>query len=259
MFSWRAEVRPGVWVAFTNAAAGNLALHVGDDPADVRRRRRELDRAAGLGAPSFQATGFHYMNQVHGSEIAVIDTVPAVPAPTADALVSRGAALAVMVADCVPVVLVGTTAGGDPVLGVVHAGRPGVASGVVPAAVARMRELGAEDLSAWIGPSVCGRCYEVPAGMRAEVAAIVPATWCETSRGTPGLDLPAGVRHQLESAGVAVEYSGGCTLEDTELFSYRRDPSTGRFAGLVWTGSGDGAGSGDRTGSQDGAGAGIDG
>jgi YfiH family protein len=239
VFSWRAEVRPGVWVAFTNAAAGNLALHVGDHPEDVRRRRRELDQAAGLGA-----RGFQYMNQVHGNEVATVAPgaaavaggPPPGPPPTADALVSRGAALAVMVADCVPVVLVGADAGGGPVLGVVHAGRPGVASGVVPAAVARMRDLGAEGISAWIGPSVCGRCYEVPAAMRAEVGALVPATWCETSHGTPGLDLPAGVRQQLEAHCVPVAYSGGCTLEDGRLFSYRRDPSTGRFAGLVWAG-----------------------
>jgi YfiH family protein len=248
-----------VWVAFTNAAAGNLALHVGDDPAEVSRRRRELDRAAGLGRQGSQYMGFQYMNQVHGSEVATFGPLPAGPAPTADAMVSRGAALAVMVADCVPVVLVGSARGGGPVLGVVHAGRPGVASGVVPAAVARMRELGAKEISAWIGPSVCGRCYEVPAGMRAEVAAVAPGTWCETSHGTPGLDLPAGVRHQLESAGVAVEYSGGCTLEDSELFSYRRDPATGRFAGLVWTGAADGTDSADGTGSWDRMGAGTDG
>jgi copper oxidase (laccase) domain-containing protein len=71
--------------------------------------------------------------------------------------------------------------------------------------------------------------------MRADVSATVPATWCTTSRGTPGLDLPAGVRSQLEAEGVAVEYSGGCTLEDDKLFSYRRNARTGRFAGLVWT------------------------
>lgn len=91
-----------------------------------------------------------------------------------------------MVADCVPIVLVGDRAGGErPVLAVVHAGRPGVASGVVPAAVARMRGLGASSLSAWIGPSVCGNCYEVPADMRDDVAARVPAARCTTSRGTP--------------------------------------------------------------------------
>ena len=150
-------------------------------------------------------------------------------------MVSLTEPLAVLVADCVPVVLVGEDPAGAPVLGVVHAGRPGVAAGVVPAAVARLRELGADRISAWVGPSVCGRCYEVPGGLRADVAAAVPATWCTTSTGTPGLDLPAGVRSQLEAAGVAIEYSGGCTLEDDTLFSYRRNSHTGRFAGLVWT------------------------
>jgi YfiH family protein len=235
VFSWRAEVRPGVSVAFTDAAAGNLALHVGDDPAEVRRRRSRLEQATGLGQRSFQ-----YMNQVHGCDVATIAgseaaTATAGDAPTADAMVSLGEPLAVMVADCVPVVLLGESAAGAPVLGVVHAGRPGVASGVVPAAVARLRALGATQISAWIGPSICGHCYEVPAEMRADLSATVPATWCTTFRGTPGLDLPAGARSQLQAEGVAVEYSGGCTLEDEKLFSYRRDAHTGRFAGLVWT------------------------
>ena len=237
MFSWRAEVRPGVWVAFTDAAAGNLALHVGDDPMEVRHRRAGIESALGLGGRPFR-----YMNQVHGNEVAGIGAAAArgsgTDTPTADAMVSLGEPLAVMVADCVPIVLVGDRAEGEaPVLAVVHAGRPGVASGVVPAAVARMRQLGAARLSAWIGPSVCGRCYEVPGNMRDDVAARVPAAWCTTSRGTPGLDLPAAVRSQLQDAGVGVEYSGNCTLEDENLFSYRRDRNTGRFAGLVWTGS----------------------
>jgi YfiH family protein len=201
------------------------------------------------------------MNQVHGNDVATIVGPAATPgaatttgaataaatvataeaaghvpaAPTADAQVSLTEPLAVLVADCVPVVLVGEDAAGAPVLGVVHAGRPGVAAEVVTAAVARLRELGADSISAWVGPSVCGRCYEVPEDLRANVAAAVPATWCTTSTGAPGLDLPAGVRSQLEAAGVAIEYSGGCTLEDDTLFSYRRDGHTGRFAGLVWT------------------------
>ena len=146
-----------------------------------------------------------------------------------------------MVADCVPVVLVGSARGGGPVLGVAHAGRPGVASGVVPAAVARMRDSVPRSISAWIGPSICGRCYEVPAGMRADVAAAVPANLVRRPRAArPDWTCRPGSASQLESAGVAVEYSGGCTLEDDELFSYRRDPATGRFAGLVWTGAADG-------------------
>ena len=150
-------------------------------------------------------------------------------------MVSAGHPLAVMVADCVPVVLAGATSEGRPVLAVAHAGRPGVAGGVVPATLERMRAEGAEDIRAWIGPSICGSCYEVPEGMRADVAAAVPATWATTSWGTPGLDLPAGVRSQLEANGVTVEYSGPCTLESEDLFSYRGNPETGRFAGLVWT------------------------
>lgn len=219
-------------MAFTDAGAGNLALHVGDDPAEVLRRRKRLEAEAGLRTGSFQ-----YMNQVHGNDVAFIGTSAegAAAGPTADAMVSGGRPLAVMVADCVPVVLVGTTAAGRSVLGVAHAGRPGVAAGVIPATLARMRSEGAEKIQAWIGPSICGSCYEVPEGMRADVAHAVPAAWCTTSWGTPGLDLPAGARSQLEAGGATVEYSGGCTLENEALFSYRGNANTGRFAGLVWT------------------------
>lgn len=214
-------------MAFTDTGAGNMALHVGDDPDVVLLRRARLERELGLaGAP------LQFMDQVHGNEVAVING-PA-PAPTADAMVSTGRALAVMVADCVPVVLVGETAQGSPVLAVAHAGRPGVASGVVPRTVEAMRHAGADAISAWIGPSVCGLCYEVPAAMRQEVAAAVPATHAVTRAGTPALDLPAGVAGQLEAAGVSYEFAGGCTQEEERLFSHRRDAPTGRFAGLVW-------------------------
>lgn len=237
MFWWKSEVRPGVWVAFTDAGAGNLALHVDDDAAEVLRRRELLEAEVGLKGSRFQ-----YMNQVHGSAVAVIGgpaaspavANPVIAAPTADAMVSIGLPLAVMVADCVPVVLVGESEAGEPVLGVAHAGRPGVALGVVPGTVTEMRAAGATTIRAWIGPSICGSCYEVPGDLRAEVAAVVPATGSTTSWGTPALDLPAGVRSQLASLGVSVEYSGACTLEQDGLFSYRRDKQTGRFAGLVW-------------------------
>lgn len=219
-------------MAFTDAGAGNLALHVGDDPAEVLRRREQLEDEVGLAAGSFQ-----YMSQVHGNAVAFIGSAAesSGASPTVDAMVSAGRPLAVMVADCVPVVLAGVTTGEQPVLGVAHAGRPGVASGVIPATLARMRTEGARDIRAWIGPSICGSCYEVPESMRADVAEAVPATWSTTSWGTPGLDLPAGARSQLEAGGVTVEYSGGCTLENEALFSHRGNPNTGRFAGLVWT------------------------
>ena len=215
-------------MAFTDTGAGNLALHVGDDAASVMRRRDELDAAAGIAPRRFQ-----YMNQVHGNHVAMVDS--AAVAPTADAMVSRTQPLAVMVADCIPMVLVGDTGGAGPVLGVVHAGRPGLASGVIPAAVDRMRASGAGEIRAWLGPSICGQCYEVPAELREEVAAAVPSAWSTTAWGTPALDLPRGAVRQLESLGVPVEYRGPCTLETDELYSYRRDRLSGRFAGLVWS------------------------
>ena len=110
MFSWRSEVRPGTWVAFTDARAGNLALHVGDDPAEVRRRRDLLESASGIKPRHFQ-----YMNQVHGSDVLFLETLAdarVATVPTADGLVSRGMPLAVMVADCVPVVMVAEPASG---------------------------------------------------------------------------------------------------------------------------------------------------
>ncbi|MFJ6077856.1 polyphenol oxidase family protein [Pseudarthrobacter sp. NPDC092419] len=225
MFHWQAGILPGVSAAFTDTAAGNLALHVGDDPSLVLQRRRQLEAEMGIAAGSLK-----FMNQVHGATVAVADGTPV---PEADAMVSLGTPLAVMVADCIPLLLAGVSASG-PVLSAVHAGRPGLEAGIVPAAVSRMRAMGAADIRAWLGPSICGRCYEVPEGLQEQVAAAVPAAKTTTSWGTPGLDLPAGARSQLEDAGVGVEYSGPCTLEAESLYSYRRNNSTGRFAGVIW-------------------------
>ena len=181
---------------------------------------------------------FARLNQVHGDAVHRVTDAPAAgpldDVPTADAQVSAlaGVGLMVRVADCVPVVLADACHG---VLGGVHAGRQGVALDVVSRTVEAMRELGAVDIRAWIGPHVCGRCYEVPSEMRDQVVARVPETLAETSWGTPALDLGAGVRAQLERGGVTVVQVPGCTLEDSSLHSYRRDGSgAGRGAGLVW-------------------------
>ena len=102
-----------------------------------------------------------------------------------------------------------------------------------------MRDLGADParIHAWIGPHVCGRCYEVPASMRDDVDAVVPGTATETSWGTPAVDLGAGVRSQLSTVGLetaSVELIDRCTREDPDLYSHRRDgASSGRLAGLV--------------------------
>lgn len=181
---------------------------------------------------------FARLSQFHGNDVVTVTTVPVAgpldDVPHADAQVTTlpGVGLMVRVADCVPVLLADATAG---VIGVAHAGRLGTQLDIATATVEAMRELGASRITAWIGPYICGRCYEVPAAMQAEIAAAVPETLAETSWGTTALDLGAGVRAQLERAGVTVLEVGRCTREDPELHSHRRDgAAAGRLAGLVW-------------------------
>ncbi|KRF36226.1 polyphenol oxidase family protein [Nocardioides sp. Soil805] len=175
------------------------------------------------------------LSQVHGDEVLVVDApMPLGAVPDGDALVTttRGLGLMVRVADCVPVVLADAEAG---VVGAVHSGRPGMVLDIATRTVEVMRAQGATDLVAWLGPHVCGSCYEVPEQMRAEVCEVVPEAYAETSWGTPALDIGAGVRAQLEREGVEVVDVAGCTLEERGLHSYRRDgAAAGRFAGLVW-------------------------
>jgi YfiH family protein len=141
--------------------------------------------------------------------------------------------LAVLVADCVPVLLADPRAG---VVGAAHAGRRGLADGVLEAVVAVMLSRGADPrrIRAALGPAAGGCCYEVPAAMRENVAERVPAAWATTRAGTPSLDLRAGAASVLAGLGIgAVLQVGGCTIDDPALYSYRRAPVTGRFAGLV--------------------------
>ncbi|WP_432521606.1 peptidoglycan editing factor PgeF [Kineococcus sp. SYSU DK006] len=202
----------------------NLGDHVGDDPQRVAAHRDALRRAVG-------AHALVVPEQVHGADVVVLDGVPARP-PRADALVTAvpGLALAVVVADCVPVVLADPAAG---LVAVAHAGRPGLVAGVVPAVVAALRAAGARDLVAALGPSICGGCYEVPPAMADEVAARVPAARARTRRGTPAVDVPAGVLAQLADLGVPARRTERCTSEHEDLYSYRRDGRTGRSGAVV--------------------------
>jgi copper oxidase (laccase) domain-containing protein len=98
-----------------------------------------------------------------------------------------------------------------------------------------MRRHGAREIVARVGPSVCGRCYPVPAQMQAEVVRAVPGARSTAVDGSPSLEIAAGVVDQLTAEGVAVEWLPDCSVENPALFSYRRDGGvTGRYAGLVW-------------------------
>ncbi|RNL79719.1 peptidoglycan editing factor PgeF [Nocardioides marmorisolisilvae] len=235
MYFHRATLGP-VDLAFTDRFGGvsavpydelNLALESGDAPEALAENHR---RVLADFAPDDAVVDLH---QVHGATVVLAGGAGFSEPPDADGLVAvePGVTLMVRAADCVPVLLADAEAG---IVGAAHSGRPGLVAGVVPATVARMRELGAARITAWIGPHVCGACYEVPATMQAEVGALVPAAVATTSWGTPSLDIGAGVRAQLEAAGVAVQDLSRCTRESADLYSYRRDgDGAGRLAGLI--------------------------
>ncbi|WP_205529647.1 peptidoglycan editing factor PgeF [Mycobacterium shigaense] len=209
----------------------NLGDHVGDDPAAVTANRARLAAAVGLGADRVV-----WMNQVHGDRVVLVDEPPNAVIDDTDALVTRTPrlALAVVTADCVPVLLADARAG---VAAAIHAGRVGAAKGVVPRAVEAMEKLGARtgDISALLGPAVSGRNYEVPAAMADEVETALPGSRTTTAKGTPGLDLRAGIACQLKDLGVtSIDIDPRCTVADAALFSHRRGAPTGRLASLVW-------------------------
>ncbi|MGA4507124.1 polyphenol oxidase family protein [Propionibacteriaceae bacterium G1746] len=241
----------GVGVAFTDRHGGvspadvgtlNLGRTDATDVSDVETNFERVRRAVGV--RSVVAT-----SQVHGPDVLHVDAdlmegwgprshlgAPAGEAslPVADAMVTTlpDVALCIRVADCVPVMLADFTAG---VVGAAHAGRVGFLQGVLVNTVEAMRGLGAREIVAWIGPHVCGDCYEVPQQMADDVAAQHPEILSTTSWGTPSLDLGIGAELQLVELGVEPLRLDPCTITSPDLHSHRRDGgAAGRMAGLVW-------------------------
>ena len=208
----------------------NLGLHVGDDPRIVLGHRDALGQELGV-APG-------WMDQVHGARIGrslASETLPetdGMVVGAGDAAVQAGC---VMVADCVPLLLLRED---EPLGAVVHVGRAGFLQGIAAKAVETLG--GPECTIAVIGPSICGNCYEVPEALRDQAALIQPSSAGTTSWGTPSIDIPGGLRSQLEQCGVdEVIEIGICTRESDELFSHRRASAlgekAGRFVGIVQT------------------------
>lgn len=241
MFRWR-EREPGIgprwgvdW-AFTDRSDGvsgagftslNLGAHVGDDPAAVARNREIVAEAFALPPDALRTA-----RQVHGTSAAWVDTSQTAAHTEADILVTDdpGVALVVLVADCTPVLLLDRTEG---LAAAVHAGRVGFTDGVIGAAVSALRDRGAAELEAVVGPSVCPRCYEVPAALRDLAAQASPAAYSVSVAGTPAIDVAAGVVDHLHREGVEVTWLPGCTREEEGLYSHRRDAGAGRFAGVI--------------------------
>jgi YfiH family protein len=215
---------------FTNRLGGasrgpysslNLGGHVGDLEPDVLVNRESLIKLHGP---------IQFMNQVHGNRIVIIESVTD-EEPTADALVTgiTGITLAVMVADCIPLLLTSRQA-----VAAVHVGRRGLVNEIALKTVELMREMGAQEISATIGPAICGLCYEVSSELHDEIVSQFPQASSRTRNGTPALDLPKALATALQSAGVkSITDVQTCTVENPDLYSYRRDGVTGRQAGLV--------------------------
>ena len=198
----------------------NLALHVEDEAATVLRNRDVIEQSHGTTV---------YMNQVHGNNVEVI-SAPMDQILTCDGLVTNvaGITLAVLVADCIPLLL-----SSQNIVAAVHVGRRGLVNGVAAKTVNIMRELGADEITAKLGPSICGPCYEVDQSTFEEVISIHPSARSKTSAGSPALDLPTALVADLAKLSIESHVDSRCTREDDDLFSYRKSHRTGRQAGLI--------------------------
>jgi hypothetical protein len=215
-------------------ASLNLGDHVGDAPEAVAQNRARLRAALALPTEPL------WLRQVHGAHVhrdEESDAAEPSTAPLADAAVARraGAVLAILVADCLPVLLADRR--GD-VIGAAHAGWRGLAAGVLEATVAAMAAPAAT-LSAWLGPAITQPHFEVGEEVRAVFVAHDPAAdecFVRNARGRWQCDLPALARARLQGLGVSsIVDSGLCTVADAQhCYSYRRDGRTGRMAALLW-------------------------
>ena len=214
---------------FTNRTGGassgafaslNLGTHVSDDLETVLANRALLAKDLG---------SVQYMTQVHGNRVAIIEEITDED-PTADALVTGipGISLAVQVADCIPLLLHSSES-----VAAVHVGRKGLVNEVTRAALQVMRDMGSTKITAIIGPSICGNCYEVSQEIHDEVIAQHPSAHSTTNNGTPALNLPAALLEVLADEGVTIIDESRCTVEHQDLYSYRRDGVTGRQAGII--------------------------
>jgi hypothetical protein len=228
---------PGVRAAValrTGGASGgpfaslNLGGHVGDEPAAVTENRSRLASALGLpGEPL-------WLDQVHGSQVARFGG-PERPRADAAVAVAAGQVCAVLIADCLPVLLADRA---GRCVGIAHAGWRGLAGGVVEQTI-RSLPVAPSDLIAWLGPAIGPEAFEVGPEVREQLIASDPAAAPHFRPGSADrwhADLFGLARERLAAAGVRDIHGGGlCTVSDPgRFFSYRRDGVTGRFAALVW-------------------------
>jgi YfiH family protein len=168
----------------------------------------------------------YFMKQTHGNKISVVDSQssPNGAVYDGDGVVTNkpNVALAVQVADCLPLLLVSKS-----VVAAVHVGRKGLLNKVALATLDQMKKLGADQISGAVGPHICGDCYEVDPGMYGEIVKEHPATGGKNNH----LNLFAGLKDQLK--GIEISNLGICTKENSDYFSHRADATLGRQVGVV--------------------------
>lgn len=203
----------------------NLATGVGDEPSAVEANRVRV-------ADYLSAHRLVVMNACHGTTVAVVTDDLQASVDEVDGLVTTqlGVAVAALSADCLPVLLYDVDSG---IVGAVHSGWVGVRDDVVGVALDTMKRLGATQIRAVIGPSICGNCYAVPPDRVDEVAARIPEARARAADGQPSLDLAHGMQAHLARAGVISTRVPVCTAESADHYSYRRDGVTGRLAGVI--------------------------
>ena len=220
----------GGGLAGADLAGGGRVAWTGRSNGDMRAASAGVEkrRAAVVDRP------WSLVRQVHGTDVIVVERPGDSGSGVGDALVTAhpGAAIAVLTADCAPVAL----ASPEGVFGVAHAGWRGLAGGVLEAAVAAMRRLGAGRIEAVLGPCIHPECYAFGAEDLDRVADRLGAAVRATDRdGHPALDIPAGVAAVLERAGAElVGDAGVCTSCDEGYWSWRARADAERQATVVW-------------------------
>lgn len=211
----------------------NVALHVGDDPKNVLQNRMILAEKF-----DYLPENLIYMEQTHSDNIAIVEHAGYNKIEDTDAIITnqRNIPLMVMVADCIPAMLF------DPkqqVIAAVHAGRNGTFKEILPKTIAKMQETfdtHPEDILAALGPSIHACCYEVGADLADIAIKSFGKAYVDERNGKHYLDLQKLNRDQLISADLKpehIEISPLCTSCNPNYYSYRREGTTGRFAGII--------------------------
>jgi len=208
-------------------ASLNLGERVDDDPTAVRRNR-DILRSRLPAEPA-------WLRQVHGNRVVQADGLH--QPVEADAAVARqaGSVCAVMIADCLPVLLADRD---GTVVAAAHAGWRGLAAGVLENTVKAM-DVPPVRLVAWLGPAIGPGAFEVGDEVREAFVSVDPAAATAFVPHAPGkwlADLFTLARQRLALTGVTHVHGGGlCTVSDPQrFFSHRRDKLSGRMAALVW-------------------------